>query len=153
MEKLAKIFKEKNMILKVAAIVMIGVNGLTLLSSLIMFSGSAELNAKAEALGIDGVPMSMYMTAIFGALIYVVIGILGLFAKTRRTLLIAGITVVTLCVLGILYNIVRSGFTASYLMGIVVPAAFLYGAYKQPEEPAVKVMVKDDAAETSEEQK
>lgn len=141
--------KEKNVILKIAAIVMIIINGISLLSALFLYAGSAELNAKAAALGIDGVPVSMYMTAIFGSLIYVLIGLFGLFAKTRKSLIISGIVIVVVCVISILNNIIRSGFTLSYLLGIVVPAVYLYGAYKQPEEQeeaTVKVTVKDTVA-------
>lgn len=147
--------KEKNLILKIAAAVMIIINGITLLTSLFLYAGSAELNAKAAALGIEGVPLSMYMSAIFGSLLYVLIGCFGLFAKTRRSLIISGIVIVAVSVISILNNSVRSGFTLSYLLGIVVPAVYLYGTYKQPEEQdaaAVKVTVKDDAAEASEKQ-
>lgn len=126
--------KEKNIVLRIAAIVMLVINGISLLTALLMFAGSADLNAKAAALGIEGVPISMYLTAIFGALIYVVIGALGLLAKTRKILMAAGISVMAICVLGIIYNIVRTGFNVSYLLGIVVPAVFMYGVYKQPEE-------------------
>ena len=121
--------KEKNIVLRIAAIVMLIINGISLVTALLMFAGSADLNAKAAALGIEGVPVSMYLTAIFGALLYVVIGAFGLLARTRKTLLTAGIIVMAVCVVGILYNI-------SYLLGIVVPAVFLYGAWKQPEEQA-----------------
>ena len=115
---------------------MLIINGISLVTALLMFAGSADLNAKAAALGIEGVPVSMYLTAIFGALLYVVIGAFGLLARTRKTLLTAGIIVMAVCVVGILYNIVRTGFNISYLLGIVVPAVFLYGAWKQPEEQA-----------------
>ena len=126
--------KEKNIVLRIAAIVMLIINGISLVTALLMFAGSADLNAKAAAL--EGVPVSMYLTAIFGALLYVVIGAFGLLARTRKTLLTAGIIVMAVCVVGILYNIVRTGFNISYLLGIVVPAVFLYGAWKQPEEQA-----------------
>ena len=128
--------KEKNIVLRIAAIVMLIINGISLVTALLMFAGSADLNAQAAALGIEGVPVSMYLTAIFGALLYVVIGAFGLLARTRKTLLTAGIIVMAVCVVGILYNIVRTGFNIPYLLGIVVPAVFLYGAWKQPEEQA-----------------
>ena len=79
--------KEKNIVLRIAAIVMLIINGISLVTALLMFAGSADLNAKAAALGIEGVPVSMYLTAIFGALLYVVIGAFGLLARTRKTLL------------------------------------------------------------------
>ena len=38
--------KEKNIVLRIAAIVMLIINGISLVTALLMFAGSADLNGK-----------------------------------------------------------------------------------------------------------
>ena len=122
--------------LKVTGIIMIVVGALDIILGIVLLIGALAANALAD--GALGLLVVAALIALVGAVIQLIAGIIGVKncnkPEKAQTCIVWGAIVAALNVLSVVLTVAQGGDIAvSGILGIVVPALFIFGAIKNKQ--------------------
>lgn len=122
--------------LKVTGIIMIVVGALDIILGIVLLIGALAANALAD--GALGLLVVAALIALVGAVIQLIAGIIGVKncnkPEKAQTCIVWGAIVAALNVLSVVLTVAQGGDIAvSGILGIIVPALFIFGAIKNKQ--------------------
>ena len=122
--------KKKSTLLNVISIILIVLSAFGLLGGIISLFSYNYINEMLGTLGMVHMPLWYYFVALIVSCIDLAAGIMGVMYRSKRSVLIIG-TVYCLSVLAsMLLSTVILGFSATYILDLILPALYMWGWYQ-----------------------
>lgn len=119
--------KKRSTLLKVISVLLIIFGVISLIGDIALIAVGDKLASLAQT---ESVATGSLVMGIIGAVAEIVAGVVGLQYKSRQNVLIWGCVILVLALINMVMTVVSDGFSASSILGLVIPLLFLWGGYQ-----------------------
>ena len=122
--------KKKSTLLNVVSILLIIFSTFGILGGIITLATYDAITSALESMGMAAIPMWSYVVSLIMSCIDMAAGIMGVMYRSRKSVMIIGAVYVLSVIATIVFNIVTTGFSAAYILNLILPVLYVWGWYQ-----------------------